>query len=369
MWYTNYYDYPEYLHEMHDYVDGWVTHPIPLSLHPSTSRAPQRKMPKEKTKTTGMLRGLPVPFEILPPLPKDWRGTHRLVSVSQGDGYSMGVCSCGKVFIEGFIRGRDYEFKSELVNWENIISLSAGPWGILGLRKDGTVIYAGYLSGEGRKKLSRWRNIVQVSASEPCLVGLRKDGTVLVDDDLMQEAVSSWRDIVQVSAGDGYLMGVRRDGTVALVEEGGTYGNGFGHDVSGWTDIVQVSAGPWHAAGLRRDGTVVVAVSDQYYEHLDDVQCLDVGDWTDIVQVCAGNQLTAGRSKNGAILVAINGVGSSYDNYPREGYTAHLGVRATDISASRHTSFDEYEVLMLDENGRASTWLEDRVFDWNNWKD
>ena len=115
-------------------------------------------------------------------------------------GAQYGLCSCGKVFIDGFLDWRDYERKCEMVDWEDVVAIATGPDTILALRKDGRVLAPGY---RDNSTVSSWRDVVQLSAGESAMLGLRKDGTVLASgNDFVEWEVENWHDIVQVSAGD-----------------------------------------------------------------------------------------------------------------------------------------------------------------------
>lgn len=345
MWYMDYYDYDTYLNSDPSNMPGWETHPVPRSAwHADHSGI-----------AMGKLMGRDVPFKILPPLEPGWQRNHRLVAVSQSDTFSLGLCSCGKVFIDGFLDWRDYERKCEMVDWEDVVAIATGPDTILALRKDGRVLAPGY---RDNSPVSSWRDVVQLSAGESAMLGLRKDGTVLASgNDFVEWEVENWHDIVQVSAGDKYVLGVRSDGTVAYADIG--YDE-YAVDVSGWTDIVQVSAGPYHAAGLRRDGTVVVAECAMYWEFFHDVECLDMSSWTDIKQVCAGNALTVALRADGWVLMAI-----STGRF--EGLRMESPLEAVAISINRHYEGND-EVLALDIHGHA---VRELLFyeelPWDNW--
>ena len=277
------------------------------------------------------------------------------MAVSQSDTFSLGLCSCGKVFIDGFLDWRDYERKCEMVDWKDVVAIATGPDTILALRKDGRVLAPGY---RGNTPVSSWRDVVQLSAGESAMLGLRKDGTVLASGNgFVEWEVENWHDIVQVSAGDKYVLGVRSDGTVAYADIG--YDE-YAVDVSGWTDIVQVSAGPYHAAGLRRDGTVVVAECAMYWEFFDDVECLDMSGWTDIKQVCAGNALTVALRADGWVLTAIS-------TGMFEGLRTESPRKAVAISINRHYEGND-KVLALDIHGHA---VRELLFyeklPWDNW--
>ena len=355
MWYLDYYDYPTYNWEMPANMEGWETHPVPQSATYSKHAVPGIKM--------GDLMGKKVPFEILPSLEPGWRQSHRLISVSQSDRFAMGLCSCGRVFIDGFFSSSDYDNKCELVHWKDIVALETGPGAAVGLRKNGRVAVVGWM----KRYFTEWRNVAQVSVGDACVLGLCSDGTVrAVGSDNIEHEVSLWKDIVQISAGDTYALGVRRDGTVAYAE--GSNDLEWCSSPADWTDIVQVSAGPYHAAGLKRDGTVVLAETENYYECQEDVECLSVSEWRGVKQICAGAGVTAALLEDGRVLVARNEKNGWYEHAP--GGTSIECYGAVAISLSRHHEGEcEDEVLALDSQGRAFKCREGCMYPWDNWRD
>ena len=189
------------------------------------------------------------------------------------------------------VRDNDYG-QCDVSDWRDIVAVAAGSAHTVGLRRDGTVVAVGR-NFYGQCDVGDWRDIVAVAAGGWHTVGLRRDGTVAAVgyNDYVQCDVSDWRDIVAVAAGSLHTVGLRRDGTVAAVGW-----NEHGQcDVSGWRDIVAVAAGGYHTVGLRRDGTVV-AVGDN-----EDGQC-DVSDWRDIVAVAAGSFHTVGLRRDGTVV-------------------------------------------------------------------
>lgn len=358
MWYLDFYDYPTYNWEIPTHMEDWETHPFP--------RGPvSRKRGKKGETKMGSLMGEEVPFEILPPLEPNWRDHHHLIAVSQGDRFAMGVCSCGKVFVDGFIGAHsDYESKCELIHWENIASVATGPGVAIGLRRDGKVSVVGWK----RSLFSKWRDIQQVSAGDELALGVRADGTVIAAGNKeLAQAVSAWDDIVQASVGDGYVLGVRRDGTVVLA--GHAYIN-WCSDPSAWTDVVQVSAGPYHAVGLRSDGTVIAAETEEFYERSYDMECLGVTEWKNVRQVCAGNGITAALLADGRVIVARNEKDDPEQplrQVPHIPSSTSMECRdAVMISVNRHWDGTD-EVLALDARGRAITCRDKRAFPWDNW--
>ena len=110
--------------------------------------------------------------------------------------------------------------------------------------------------------VSGWTDIVQVSAGPYHVAGLRRDGTVVVAEcemywEFMEDVacldVGEWQDVTQVCAGNGITAALRADGWV----------------------LVAVSAG--EHAGERVEvpfGAVAISVN-RHYEGNDEVLALD----------------------------------------------------------------------------------------------
>ena len=216
------------------------------------------------------------------------RGKQQIVTIAAGNWHTVGLRKDGTVVAVG----ENDHGQCDVSGWRDIVAVAAGNSHTVGLRRDGTVVAVGR-NFYGQCDVGDWRDIVAVAAGGWHTVGLRRDGTVAAVgyNDYVQCDVSDWRDIVAVAAGSLHTVGLRRDGTVAAVGW-----NEHGQcDVSGWRDIVAVAAGGYHTVGLRRDGTVV-AVGDN-----EDGQC-DVSDWRDIVAVAAGSFHTVGLRRDGTVV-------------------------------------------------------------------
>ena len=191
--------------------------------------------------------------------------------------------------------------------------LAAGNWFTLGLKADGTVLYAGE-KPDLRKAVSGWKGIIAVSAGDYHALGLKSDGTVVAagenqhtitkhfsDGSLMGKwkeitikdgrcNVSEWRHIVAIAAGRLHSVGLRSDGTVVAVGE-----NERGQcNVSEWKDIVAIAAGEDRTVGLKADGTVV-AVGSSWYN------TCKVSRWKNIVAVDANWSFTFGLKSDGSM--------------------------------------------------------------------
>lgn len=206
------------------------------------------------------------------------------LSISAGAFYTVGLKKDGTVVVVG----SNSDDRHNLSDWKDIIAVSAGNNYTVGIKKNGTVVTVGD-NKYGQCDVSNWKNIVAVSASWWHTVGLRNDGTVeaVGANGDGQCNVSEWKDVVAVSTGSHYTIGLKEDGTVVATDSNYT--------VSEWKDVVAISAGNVHAVGLKKDGTVVATGSDNYD------QC-NVSDWKDVVAVSAGSYHTVALKKDGTVV-------------------------------------------------------------------
>ena len=78
----------------------------------------------------------------------------------------------------------------DVKNWTDIIAISVGFQSVMGLKKDGTVVYSGHVT-EAQKAASEWKDIVAVSANFQTCLGLKADGTlVIAGENTKGEAIS-----------------------------------------------------------------------------------------------------------------------------------------------------------------------------------
>lgn len=115
---------------------------------------------------------------------EEWRS---VVSVVIGGDVSYGLTGEGKVLMAGDAR---YGQEAAL-GWENIVSISASPYHIAGLKADGTVVAAGWneeiyeegwgeLGTKNQCRVEHWQNVKQVIAVTGGTIGVCHDGSVLL---------------------------------------------------------------------------------------------------------------------------------------------------------------------------------------------
>lgn len=246
----------------------------------------------------------------------DWNA---IVSIYADEDLTIGVQSSGSLFAAGMNSESICEL-SKTFNMDEIASLTCANGGIVGVKRDGTVIDLGGLPDGTADIVAGWSNIIEVSISNTHIVGLKSDGTVVATglNKQGQCDVNTWQDIIHITTGIGHTVGLRNDGTVistilnqrgkpiniklegimdiaasdliisAIKTDGtaemmkrdsiiGDYKDwSTPKMIPGWDNMVDISCNSNHIIGLKSDGTVV-AIGENDYE-----QC-DIANWSDIM--------------------------------------------------------------------------------------
>ena len=258
-------------------------------------------------------------------------------TIDAGYGCVVGVDANGKAVYtrSNFATGLSDEMIKEIDTWDNLVSVSAGNGGVVGVKNDGTVkfVSSSYpkkdiieqltgvavaecddryifllmedgtthcysLFGESNRDHITWKNIIQVDVYDSVYIGLKADKTVITAGnmdyaDYGLSNVSTWTDIEMVATGGYHAVGLRSDGTVVAA--------GFNlHgecDVSSWTDIVYIDAGTFFTIGVKSDGTVVATGLNK------DEMMRGLDTWTDIQYVSAGEGFVTGVNDKGEVRI------------------------------------------------------------------
>ena len=190
-------------------------------------------------------------------------------------------------------------------NWTNIRELISSPYGIYGIREDGTVL------GMNRPG---WDNIQSLYFGSDSMFGLRSDGTVATnfseyaEEDERLIEVAGWKNIVQLSFGaTQYVpLGLRSNGTVCNVAGDGWTGRKYAEwDCSDWTGVSKLYSGMDYTIGLRTDGTLLVTGGE--YATFSDIDELKT--WTDIIEIFTGDDFDGtdhivGLKSDGTLVAA-----------------------------------------------------------------
>lgn len=205
----------------------------------------------------------------------DWKD---LVAVAAGWFYTVGLKKDGTVLFAGPL----YSRLRTVEDWKNIVALAASAEQAVGLREDGTVVSAGVFGTDSRTKT--WTDITAVTAGMTHILGLKKDGRVLSTASNSLET-DAWTDITAIAAGDGFSVGLRKNGTVV------TTGSDTGRRcTSDWRNVTAIAAGDKHIVGLLTDGSVVTTMPDAW-----------VHSWRNVVSIAAGGHVTLALCADGTV--------------------------------------------------------------------
>ena len=215
------------------------------------------------------------------------------------------------------------------VEWEQVAAIAGNIKGLIGLKKDGTLIssaceWTGYGTPE---ELLSIDDAEMAAWGEKHLAILRKDGTVAATGYGMTTqyedacATQDWKNIVQIDAYFLGTVGITEDGRVCRTPiSGASYSSdqnipdalerafAFVESVTAWENNCQIICDDSIIAALRKDGTVTgMGRPDDF--NITDAETgkaingiTDVEDWTDIIQIAASDKGTIGLRKDGTVI-------------------------------------------------------------------
>ena len=194
-------------------------------------------------------------------------------------------------------------------SWKDVIAVAAGPNCSVGIKADGSVLYAG--DSRLAQAVSQWTDVTDVATYDcirPFVIGLHCDGRVSATPEILnllqngrsreelqfykKKTVCNWRDVAGISCGFQDVFAWKHDGTVAVV--GDNEEKSF--DVTYWDDIIYISADMTHVVGLHSDGTVTAHGDNKYG------QCGVFG-WEDVFDIATSVKATFGLRDDGTIIM------------------------------------------------------------------
>ena len=221
--------------------------------------------------------------------------------------------------------GEEFQDKSKIEDWTDIVSISGRGAFILGLKNDGTVVSA---RGTTDYKIdtSQWDDMIAVATGQQFIVGLKADGTVKTQgiDGYGETDADVWTGIASISAGWQHAVGLGCDGDV-FDENGDVYIVGYRSDeiaaeikskADEWVNLKAISTGGsspgyqgrGHVVGLKEDGTLVAAGDKN------SGQCEVTGpEWSNLVAVSAGDYHTVGLREDGTIVSTLSDEDEIYE--------------------------------------------------------
>lgn len=157
----------------------------------------------------------------------------------------------GRVFAKGF----NSSHQCDVLEWEDIVEISAGQGYTLGLKADGTVCYTG-CNDYGQQDITKLKGIKSISAGYNHSVALMQNGTVIAtgNNDFGQCNVSSWKDIVEIETDVENTYGITKEGRVLYAGSGGYPA---GYVSKNWDNIRNIVEYYSFIVGVKRDGSIL----------------------------------------------------------------------------------------------------------------
>jgi alpha-tubulin suppressor-like RCC1 family protein len=211
----------------------------------------------------------------------------------------------------------------------DLVSISAGVYHSLGLRRDGSVI----ASGGGGNVPVGLSNVVAVAAGGYHSLALRADGTMVawgLGESGQTNIPPGLSDVVAIAAGGHHSLALRDDGRV-LAWGNNSYGQT--NIPAGVSNIIAIAAGFSHSLALRDDGTVAAWGANDYLQssvppNLRDVVAIAAGHSHSIAMLAGGlvappiQAANATRSGSEFFLQTSTFRGKSYYLQHRDAFSA-----------------------------------------------
>ena len=73
-------------------------------------------------------------------------------------------------------------YRSQVEQWTDVVSVSIADFAFMGLKSDGSVVYAGYTNADAdydRAACEEWEDVIAISMGDSYAMGLKSDGSVL----------------------------------------------------------------------------------------------------------------------------------------------------------------------------------------------
>lgn len=228
---------------------------------------------------------------------KQFSTSERIVKVAATSHGYMGLTDGGRIVVGTL----ECEFEPVVSRWSGVKDIVGCEDHVLAINSYGNVLC---IDGPGdwtfrplhENVVRNWVGIKQVAAGFANVMGLTRDGKILYhseDKRIDEHFYDSYSDIVQV---DCYSHFYGMDSAMALHSNGKVSSDTF-DGVDKWRNIVQISVGDEIAIGLKCDGTIEMAIQRSNLENL-----YEAKNWKDLVSVECKFWGIVGITKSGQIL-------------------------------------------------------------------
>jgi hypothetical protein len=195
-----------------------------------------------------------------------------VISIHAGHFFSLGITRNGRVLSAGQL----FDYNLGILEARDVVMLATGLHHIAALKADGSVEVFGRDS-RGEEQTSGWSGVVSISADDFFTIGLKADGSVVwAGQNIWCDSIKDWDNLKYITVGGGLagdIVGIGNDGRVLVTEEGRIRGKEV---VGDWSDIVTAAVNGNNIVGIKSDGTAVFTVSFRWDE------ITELSDWSDL---------------------------------------------------------------------------------------
>ena len=221
-----------------------------------------------------------------------------ITQVAAGESHTLGLTTDGKVLSAG---SNAYD-ECDVASYKNISAVYAFGHDSMLVTKDGFVIS----TGQSKYNVSEFMDIVHICKFPNGLLGIRNDGTLLlagyVTDEESASEIAWLYGVENVSD----VVSSYNEGSVVLTKDGRILkSNQPDNYFAQWSNIISIANVSNGFAILRADGTVRILPFDRTKQRL----TTEADSWKDIVQIFGGYRRLIGLKKDGSLNVAYTHAG------------------------------------------------------------
>ena len=221
-----------------------------------------------------------------------------IVQVAAGDSHSLGLTSDGRVLSAG---SNAYD-ECDVTHYSGIQAIYAFGNDSVLLAKDGHVVSI----GRSKFNVSEFFDIAHICQYPNGIIGVKNDGTLTLAGYITEEESASEIAWLLNASGAASVVSSYNEGSVILGTDGKIYkSNQAENYFAQWNDIVSIVNVSNGFAILRADGTVRVLPFDRAKPRL----ISEADNWGDIVQIFGGYRRLLGLKKDGSLKVAYTHAG------------------------------------------------------------
>jgi hypothetical protein len=196
-----------------------------------------------------------------------------VISIHAGHFTSFGITRNGRVLTAGLLS----DYNLGILEVQDVIMIATGLHHVAALTADGRVEVFGR-NTRGEEQTSGWSDIVSISADDFFTLGLKSDGSVVwAGQNIWCDSIKYWDNMKFITVGGGSpgdIAGIRQDGKAVVSTDGKTRGKEV---IGEWYDIIAVAVNGCNIVAVKSDGTVVYTEKSRWDEISE-----ELSDWSNL---------------------------------------------------------------------------------------